>query len=177
MESGVPGGSGVRVKEMSRGKRAMSGGDEGGQPTPSPISETCPSCGCDAFDSLHSEPGELQRRQCKRCGEVRMGKWQTVNELLGRESGRKEEDVAKESFDCDQCDRKGFKHDQGLKHHKTTAHGKAKAVDLTKLPRHPNTTPTVREELLDTLSKRKAQLLAHVAEVDDVIDALEKAGR
>ena len=85
--------------------------------------------------------------------------------------------MAKEKFKCDLCGRDNFKAEQGLKHHKTTAHGKAKAVDLTKLPCHPNTTPTVREELLDTLSKRKAQLLAHVAEVDDVIDALEKAGR
>jgi len=46
---------------MSRGKRATVG-DEGGPPTPSQISKTCPSCGCDAFDALHSEPGELQRR-------------------------------------------------------------------------------------------------------------------
>jgi hypothetical protein len=100
-----------------------------------------------------------------------------VDESLAIAGEKKEETMAKEKFKCDLCGRDDFKHEQGLKHHKTAAHGKVKAVDLMKLPRHADTTPTVREELLDTLSKRNSQLLAQVAEVDDLIDAIEKAGR
>jgi len=173
MESGVPGGSGVRGKEMSRGKRATVG-DEGGPPTPSQISDGCPKCCYSQFDALHSEPGELERRQCKSCGEVYGVK--PLEQEISIFDGQ-EETMAKEKFKCDLCGRDNFKAEQGLKHHKTTAHGKAKAVDLTKLPCHPNTTPTVREEVIDTLRTKKNQLLQQVSEVDDLIEAMEKAGR
>ena len=107
-----------------------------------------------------------------------MGKWQTVNELLGRESGRKEEDVAKESFDCDQCDRKGFKTDQGLKHHKASKHGLKKGCapmrieGVAKVPL-PSVPSSVREEMLGLLKQRKEQAIAAVVEIDKLIETLE----
>jgi hypothetical protein len=109
-----------------------------------------------------------------------VGKWTTVNEMLGRESGRKEETMAKESFDCDLCDRKGFKHEQGLKHHKTSKHGirtgrkagKAKAIDLPVTMELPTTKSSISAELLGLLKQRKNQVLGQVAEIDDMIEKL-----
>ena len=149
------------------------------------ISETCPSCGCDAFDSLHSEPGELQRRQCKRCGEVAVKPVNWVDESLAIAGEKKEETMAKETKDlnCQECGNP-FKNNLALAIHRRKKHGVAGPHAKDRPRRKPASIPvgslgaaTVREELLDTLSKRKNQLLAQVAEVDDVIDALEKAGR
>ena len=162
---------------MSRGKRATVG-DEGGPPTPSQISKTCPSCGCDAFDALHSEPGELQRRQCKRCGEVAVKPVNWVDESLAIAGEKKEETMAKESFDCDLCDRKGFKHDQGLKHHKASKHGLKKGCapmrieGVAKVPL-PSVPSSVREEMLGLLKQRKEQAIAAVVEIDKLIETLE----
>lgn len=169
---------------MSRGKRATVG-DEGGPPTPSQSSaDGCPKCGYSQFDALHSEPGELERRQCKSCGEV-YGVKPADREISVFDGQEQEETMAKEKtagkFKCDICGRDDFKTDQGMKHHKTTTHGKGKekpvGIRRAGLAGGPLSTPSPRQQILADLGKRKAQALAAVAELDDLIDAIEKAGR